>query len=163
MSHPAPEPRPRRKPGIIEEALDSEVLLYDRRQHRAHSLNPTSTRIWRALDGQASVSEIAGSLAGPDGERVDPAVVWLALRQLEAAELLEERLPRTAGVSRRDALKQVRLAAGLALALPAMVSIVAPTPAEAASGCLPGGSPCGQSSQCCSNSCVAELCGPENP
>jgi hypothetical protein len=85
--------------------------------------------------------------------------VWLALEQLGRDGLLEERVARPealAGLSRRELIRRVGLAA--AVTLPAVASIVAPTPADAAS-CLPQGAACNESAQCCGGLvCAGNVC-----
>jgi hypothetical protein len=84
--------------------------------------------------------------------------VWLALEQLGGDGLLEARVrrpPALAGLSRRELIRRVGLAA---VALPAVASIVAPTPADAAS-CLPQGAACNETAQCCGGLvCAGNVC-----
>jgi hypothetical protein len=58
-------------------------------------------------------------------------------------------------VTRRELIRRLGLAA--AASLPLVTSIVAPTPAQAAS-CLPSGQPCTSSLQCCSAVCAGGAC-----
>ncbi|HEX9185919.1 MAG TPA: PqqD family protein [Vicinamibacteria bacterium] len=124
------KPRARRDGLLIRELAD-ELLVYDQADHRAHCLNRTAATVFRHADGTRTTAEIARLLAPgePDGE---PAVAE-ALARLTEAGLLESRPP-LESASRREALRRVGL--GAAVLLPAVVSIVAPAPAEAAATCI---------------------------
>ena len=133
-------PLARREELLLRE-LPDELIVYDLRRHQAHCLNHTAARVFRRADGTRTVAEIAGGLEGEP--RVREAMVRLALDQLAAAGLLEgedatsldtaARVEAAPGRSRRELLQ--RVGAGAALLLPAVVSVLAPTPADAAS-CL---------------------------
>jgi hypothetical protein len=112
---------------------DDETMVYDTVCHQASALNRTATLVWRHCDGKTSVPEFVELLRKADLP-ADEAVVWLALDRLEKAHLLEKPLTKPADhLSRRRALRRLVMAGGLAL-LPAVTSIVAPTPSMAASG-----------------------------
>lgn len=139
-----------RTEGVVVRELPEEVLVYDLTTHKAVCLNSTAAQIWRLCNGRRTAADIRDSLEKPAGANVPEELVWLALEQLGRDGLLDARVPRPpalVGVSRRELIKRVGLAA--AIALPAVVSIVAPTRADAAS-CLPQGAPCNESAQCCS-------------
>ena len=154
------EPRiPRaRTEGLVIRALPEEVLVYDLERDRAHCLNPTAAFIWKHCDGQTSMAGMVQMLAREFNAPFDAAVVWLALEQLGRAHLLTPPLPRSGqrpGVSRREVLRKLGKVA--AVALPVVTSLVVPTASEAAS-CLPIGSACTTSAECCSGVCVANTC-----
>ncbi len=141
----------RRRQGLVVTVLDDEVLVYDLQRHRAHCLNRTAARVFENCDGRTSVSELARRLEGPGRGRDKESVVWLALEKLEKAQLLAA--PLSAGVpearlSRRELMRGA--VAASAFLLPAITSLVAPTPAEAAATCVlasacagkPFGTPC---------------------
>lgn len=136
---------------IVQEVAD-EVLVYDQRRHQAHCLNETAARVWRGLDGQSTAREVAARLSRQQGVEVSAAVVELAVEQLRRGGLLSG--PQAAdsanGMSRRAMLKRVGV--GAAVALPVVVSVVAPRAAQAAT-CLGPGAGCSTSSQCCSGIC----------
>ena len=100
-------------------------------------------------------------------QAIDEQVVWLGLDELRRKHLLEEPAawpqvrPGVASMSRREAVRRFGL--GAAIALPLVASIMAPTPAQAAT-CKAAGQPCGTSSQCCSGTCSGGSClgGPLN-
>jgi hypothetical protein len=129
--------------------LTDELLVYDLDTHRAVCLNSTAAEVWRLCDGRRTAADIRGALEKSCGGPVPEELVWLALEQLGRDNLLDTRPARPAelaGLSRREMLRRVGLAA--AVALPAVSSIVAPTPAEASS-CLPAGATCSTDAQCC--------------
>lgn len=122
----------------------TDTLVYDLRTHRAHSLDEYSTRLWRLCDGSRDVGAIAAALAAPRvvGEPsalVDPElaerVVEYALERLSGAGLLREAPAFDSRLSRRELLRR-GAAAGLTLAVPAVLSVVAPSTLQSqASGC----------------------------
>jgi hypothetical protein len=134
-----------RREGVLIRELPGELLVYERGEHRAHCLNRTAAAVFRHADGTRTVPDIARRVA-PQGDRAErEAVVLEALARLGAAGLLEGGEP-PGGWSRREWVR--RAGVGAALLLPAVASIVAPTPAEAAATCVescegqPRGTPC---------------------
>ena len=124
-----------RKDDLLIQDLPEETLVYDVVRHRAHCLNRTAALVWRHCDGKTSVEKLARVVAAEGDLPADEDVVWLALAHLSKAHLLEEPVaaPEGARRSRREMLKKVGAVAGLAVLLPAVQSIVAPTVAQAAS------------------------------
>jgi Coenzyme PQQ synthesis protein D (PqqD) len=113
-----------RSADLIVDSIGDELLVYDTRNSRAHSLNNVGAAVWQACDGTRTLEEIA------EFTGVDPAAVELALDNLADIELISghERI----GISRRTALRRITVgAAGLAIALPVIRSITAPTAAMA--------------------------------
>src|SRR6266550_6313102 len=147
-------PKARTEQLIVKE-IDDEVLVYDLKTDQAHCLNKTAALVWQHCDGQRSMSDIADSIAKHTDAPVDERVVLLALDGLGKHELLEKSLMRPAyleGISRRELAKQVGLAA---LAIPVILSISSPAPAQTASQCAssnnrPNGCPCGGNGNCAS-------------
>jgi hypothetical protein len=147
-----------RREGVVVRELPDEVLVYDLETHKAVCLNSTAAAVWRLCDGRRTASDIRRTLEKSAGGAVPEEIVWLALEQLGRDKLLDARPPRPvelAGLSRREMIRRVGLAA--AVALPAVASIIAPTPAQAAS-CLPSGATCSDSAQCCSGACAVGTC-----
>jgi hypothetical protein len=146
---PARLPRMREHRLVIDE-LPDEVLVYDLDRHKAHCLNRTAAMVWRQCDGKTSPSEIARRLQRELDQPFNEDLVWLALRQLDKINLLENpiALPtQLAGMSRREMVRALGIAA--AVAVPLVTSIIAPTAAEA-STCLPKGASCPGTILCCS-------------
>lgn len=157
--------------------LPDELIVYDLTCHRAHCLNRAAAAVFRRADGTRTVAEIALELEDPGGDRATrEAIVRLALDQLAAAGMLEttpDEMPQPAGVeldaggspSRRDALR--RLGTGVALLLPVVASVLAPTPADAQScltscvGTFPNefdGQPCRCVPGPCDGTCSGGFC-----
>jgi hypothetical protein len=123
-------------------------------------LNRTAALIWEHCDGKQTVRGLARLLEQKFGVVTDEEVVWLGLRQLNKFHLLQEQMVPSAGparISRRELGR--RLGAVAALSLPLIVSVVAPTAAQAAT-LRPNGSPCEVDADCASNCCAANLCSP---
>jgi hypothetical protein len=145
-----------RQDGLIIRELETEILIYDTRNNKAHCLNDTAAEVWKRCDGRATVEEISRSLTEQLGTPIDEKVVWFALKQFGRDELLEENvsLPPAfiaSGLNRREMVRALGLAA--VVAAPLVTSIVAPSAVQAAT-CLPSGQPCGSSAQCCSGLCT---------
>src|SRR4030095_16350835 len=122
-----------RKRELIVKELTDEVLVYDLNDNKAHCLNQTAAFVWKNCDGQTSVSEIATLMEKEWQKPVGEETVWLALKQLSRAKLLEE--PYAAGgesmrASRRAVLRKLGAAAALT---PMVISLVAPTASAGAS------------------------------
>ena len=127
-----------RKSGILTREIPGEVLVYDTKRHRAFCLNETAAYIWKQCNGKRTVAQLACQLEDRSGGSVDEQIVWLALDQLEKSHLLDPRFsfPSQSGISRRGLMRSMGLAS--VIALPVVVSIIAPTAVQAAS-CIPGG------------------------
>jgi len=135
-----------RSTGLIVDNIGDELLVYDSLSNRAHSLNSVGSAVWQACDGTRAPEEIAAHTG------LDLAAVELALDTLEDIELISDH--QRTGISRRTALRRITVgAAGLAVALPVIRSITAPSAAMAAYvACVEDGIPCSANSDCCSTS-----------
>ena len=122
----------------IVKRVDDELVIYDEANHKVFHLNEAAAIVWEHCDGASSLHDLAHTLASYSELPESEDLASLALQELRDAELVEGSFASVAGreVARRDVM--VRMA-GLALALPAVVSLPAPTPAMAASA--PTGSP----------------------
>jgi len=156
-----------RRSGLLIRELPDELLVYDQEQHRAHCLNRTAALVFQQADGTRTLEELARVLdpaaaAGPDAV----SAVTLAVVQLADAGLLEGNPPPHSPVtslSRRDVARRFGIAA--AILLPAVATLVAPTPAEAAATCVTScsgqlnGTPCTCTAEPnCTLFCVSGLC-----
>ena len=160
MDQKATDAAPRaRTEGLVVRELADEVLVYDRDRDKAHCINQTAALVWKYCDGKTSVSNMALRLERElKTERVDEKIVWYALDQLGKDHLLEESAAppaMLAGMTRREMVRVLGVAA--VVAVPLITSIVAPTPAQAAT-CLTPGSVCTGPSFCCSSLCNAGTC-----
>jgi hypothetical protein len=158
-----------RTSGLVVRELPEETLVYDLGSHRAHCLNRGAALVFRLCDGTRSRAQIAAAVTA-QGAAADRAAVNLALAQLAGAGLLEagdapEGRQPPAEPSRRRLLR----AAGATLLLPAVASVVAPTPAEAATcffDCIdpntgdnrPEGTGCNCGGPTCNGICLSGLC-----
>ena|SRR5215510_4272014 len=142
-----------RKEGLLVHPLEDEVLVYDLVNHKAHCLNQAAAAVWKHCDGRNGVPELARIVMRELDISFDEQMVWLAIRQLDKAHLLKQRIVAHQGapkITRREVIKRVGLAASVSL--PLISSIVAPTPAQAAT-CVAKGGACTSSLQCCSKVC----------
>jgi hypothetical protein len=154
----------KRTDGLVVRDVDDEVIVYDLDRHEAHCLNPEAARIWRACDGERDAGALLGHLYGEAaGEDATLFALHTGLADLNGRHLFEmdlqlDPLPEPPGSqSRREFFGALGKAAAVAVALPAVISIVAPTPAEA-STCQGTGESCSTSSQCCSGLCNGTVC-----
>jgi hypothetical protein len=148
-----------RKHGLVIQELPDEVLVYDLDRDRAHCLNQTAAFVWQRSDGRNTTEQIARKLGQQFNCEVDEKMVWLALDQLGRNHLLERQpVPPAAleGLNRRAMVRALGLAA--VVAVPVVTSIIAPTPAQAAT-CTSAGGACVDSSTCCAGlTCQASTC-----
>src|SRR5438874_13569480 len=110
-----------RKDELLIHELGDETLIYDLQRHRAHSLNSSAALVWRYCDGSTRPSDMAARLQQELGLPADEEVVWFALRRLQRAHLLQEKVghsPSTAQPSRRELMRRLGMVGGLAVALP---------------------------------------------
>ncbi len=156
-SHLTAHPK-RRDEGLIVREVESEVIVYDLDRHEAHCLNPEAARLWGACDGARDGREILRHVYGDQPTPGHEAALLLGLQQLREKHLLDDsdadsEFEPVAHVNRRELLSRYGKVAAVTVALPAVMSIVSPTPAEAAS-CLASGVTCTSSSECCSGLCL---------
>jgi hypothetical protein len=145
-------PRARTSDFVVRE-LEDETLVYDMQRDRAHCLNRTAAVVWKHCDGNTTATEAVRSLNSAFSFKVDEDVVWLAVKQLERFHMVDEpkNLPI---VSRRDLVLKY---APVALALPVIMSITAPTPAGTAT-CGGQGAPCSTNLDCCPGCSCDGIC-----
>src|SRR4029077_17211717 len=118
--------------------------------------------VWKNCDGHRTVEELRELMEDNSGSPVPEEMDWLALDQLETFGLLDEaalRPSQFAGMNRRDMGRRVGMAA---IALPVILSIVAPTAQAQAAG-LPPNSCCNNPGQCASGSCAQNPICASNP
>jgi hypothetical protein len=120
-------PRARRK-RLIVRRLPEETLAYDLLRCRAHCLGPVAAAVWSHCDGRTSAARAAALVTQETGTAVDEAAVWVCVGRLAEAHLLEDKVTRPGGRSRREWLERtMTVAAGLAV-----LSVTAPLAVEAA-------------------------------
>ena len=126
---------PRRSPTTHTEQLGDEASIYDWARAQVHALNPTAACVWRLCDGATCPDAIAAALRAEMGIPEADAVVNLTLTELTRLHLLE--LPGESRGDRPATTRRWLLGRGVAAAmLPAIYSIVAPSPVEAQSPAL---------------------------
>jgi hypothetical protein len=135
-----------------------DIIVYDERSKGIHTLNAGMADVWEACDGTNSDAHIA-LLTG-----LTPTLVNDALVKLSQAGLLET--PWGSGAprqSRRRLLKQA--GAGIAVAVPTIISVTAPAAAwnaSCGSTVLTYGDSCAATPLCCSaglQCCTAPISG----
>ena len=140
-----------REDGLLVRTLGDETLVYDLRTHRAHCLSPVSAAVWRRCDGTTPAAMVIRDL---NLGNIDSLA--LILFDLHENGLLSEPDASTEGISRRDLVKKLGIAAAI-VAVPTITSIAVPTAAEAGS-LLPSGSSCQSGTQCASGVCSGGTC-----
>ena len=147
---------PRARTDLARSDVRDELVVYDFGRHQARCLNATAAAVFKRCDGTRTPAQIASELG------CDEEVVWMALAQLDEGALLEAApARRRVDLGRRALLKKMALTAGLSIALPAVWSIVAPTPAYAASTAVICNNMCmgnGDMTMCCNNGGMAGTC-----
>ena len=109
----------------------NEILIYDTTRNTAFCLNESAAYIWNNCDGETTIDEVAVA------QGMDRELVLLALDGLRKKHLLtgvEKRRFLPDGVSRRRLLMHAGMAA---MAVPVILSVVAPAAAQAASCVAP--------------------------
>jgi hypothetical protein len=132
----------RREDNLLVQTLSDETLVYDLSRDRAHCLNGTAAAVWARCDGRTTLADLAERLRKECEIPADESVVWMAVRQLQKAQLLCERVeppPDHFRASRRDLIRKL----GAAAAVPVVMTILAPTArAQASDTCTGTGPPC---------------------
>ena len=117
--------------------IGRETLVYDGVRHRAFCLNESSGVVWRLADGTRTVENIVAAARVELGSAMNAELVDCILDELRGDGLIEvarDEGEMRAVVSRRVMLE--RLGVGGAMLLPVIAAIVAPTAAQAYSGCV---------------------------
>jgi len=145
-----------RKDKLVVRELGDEVLVYDLTRNKAFCLNKLARAVWKASDGQKSVTRIADDLSTELGATIDDEAVWSAVDQLGRDHLLEYCITRQGSgslVTRRQQLKSLGRAA--AIAGPVVAALAVPKGAAAAS-CVNTCNAANVSRPCCSGGTCRE-------
>ena len=121
-----------RRSGLLIDQIGDETIVYDQLRQEAHALNRLASIVWKHSDGTRSVQELAIIVGAELVTNANASIVEYALDKLATAHLLEDET-----LTRRDAVRRMTYASAAAVALPAVLSIAAPTPAMAASSTRP--------------------------
>lgn len=133
---------------VIQEYRD-EILIYDLQTHKTYSLNQTASLVYKACDGKTSLTELKAK------SRLSDEMICFTLDELKNENLLidtDSYISPFLGMSRRQVIKQVGFASFATL--PIISSLIAPTAANAQSGCATCGTlgtQCGSVSDGCGN------------
>ena len=128
------QPRARHE-RLLVRPLAEELLVYDLDRHNAVCLNRTAAAVWQRCDGATDVEAIASAVTTEIEAPFDTQAVWCALDGLEKRGLVEplgetrDRPART----RRQWLRDLGRAGLSGALIPAILAVVAPSAAEAAS------------------------------
>ncbi|MDQ3571818.1 MAG: hypothetical protein M3383_03025 [Actinomycetota bacterium] len=114
-----------RSKDLIVERLDDEVLVYDKARDRGHCLSPEAALVWDRCDGRTPRDGLSAQL-GLDAETIDRA-----LFELDSCDLLEAGSTSGGSTRRELSVKLVKTGAAAAIAAPMIMSVTAPTPAQA--------------------------------
>ena len=109
---------------LLIQAVGGELVVYDLERQEAHSLNQTAALVFQHCDGRTSLAQLANLLHQELDLPVDEGLVVTALNQLERAHLLQDAAGLTAG-------QKVALAGAVALLVPVVHTLIAPSPAAA--------------------------------
>jgi hypothetical protein len=112
-----------RSEGLVIEQLDDELLVYDRTNDRAHCLSGPAARVWQRCDGRSTIEGLGAAL------ELDAATVDRAAQELRLCGLLEG--DAAGGLTRREMTLNVAKVGAATAAAPLIISVVAPSPAEA--------------------------------
>jgi hypothetical protein len=134
---------------LLTEQVGGETVVYDSEHKQAHCLNPLASAIFSSCDGRTSIDELAELAAEELGEPVSTEQVSNVLAQLEERELLDVPRLRGNGISRRDLMRKTAVAGAAALSVPVITTIIAPTPAAAATQFCTAATLC----KCCEPQC----------
>jgi len=133
-------PKARHNDLIVEKA-GNETVVYDLERVRAHCLNESATEIWHLCDGKRTVEQIAERLPLDLNAASRATVVRDAIARLERLGLVEKTGWQNISISRRELARKIGIGIAASVALPVITSIVAPSPANAAS-CVKTGKSC---------------------
>jgi Coenzyme PQQ synthesis protein D (PqqD) len=116
--------------------MGDELLVYDERADVVSALNRTAAIVWRSCDGLHTIAELVDVLGEEIGDLADEDLVMLTLDSLDEQGLFESgyrrREPDEASFSRRRFIRQAGVVGTASALLPVVASVVAPTPAAAA-------------------------------
>jgi hypothetical protein len=161
-------PRTRRD-DLLTTKLDDEVVVYDPESKQAHSLNRLAVAVWNHADGSKSIDELQQSVSDEIGTPVDQTAVVNAIRKLERAHLLLDKVRAVGPLTRRQMLTKSGKLGAAAIVTPLIASAFVPVAAAAASVIIHPectGATCGTFTECSSGNpdCVCgSICGPGGP
>lgn len=124
-----------RQHGLLFDQVGDETIIFDEERQEVHSLNRMASIIWRHIDGTHTIPQLAAILGRELGIEANDSIVEHALDKLASVHLLEgDSEESSRSLSRRAVMRRVAAAGVAAVGLPAVLTIMAPTSAMAASG-----------------------------
>jgi Coenzyme PQQ synthesis protein D (PqqD) len=84
--------RPSKGAEVLELDVGDGLILYNHDSSLVHHLNPSAALVWRRCDGEASVSELAASIAGEHGLNASDVLrqVSAVIAEFDALDLVED-------------------------------------------------------------------------
>jgi hypothetical protein len=126
-----------RTDSLLSEEVDGEVLIFDEQFDVACRLNASAALVWRNCDGEHTVEDLVGVLKAEFGDVANEEMVLIALDSLAGHNLIlsgyQVRESHVARIGRRRFMRHVGVVGTVAVAIPIVASMMAPTPALAAS------------------------------
>ncbi len=128
---------PMARQNLIVEDLETETVIYDQAGNEAHCLDATAAFVWRRCDGERTIEQLRTELTQEIGQTVSKSELLGLIEMIEAKGLTEDSnsTGQVDSFSRRGVLRKAVVIGTLCVTIQ---SIVAPTPAHAAS-CGTGG------------------------
>ena len=130
--------------------VGDEIVVYDSRTNEASCLNPLTSAVWEACDGNNDLSRILEQVKRAGFSKSNIELIWKAIDHLDQAELLEEQ-PNSGErdtTKRRELFRRLSLGAVGAIPLvstvlvqPAMAQISGPCTLTFNQECDPTGAP----------------------
>ena len=146
----APVPAARPLSDFFMERVGDDVVLFDGKHNRYHTLNNLAFEVWQLCDGSRSIKQIGK--ASPQIELIDEAVT-AAVAQLGESGLLQASEGNfESTMHRRRMMKLVAAGAIGAVGVPVVASITRLGPEASATErtlCSPDGTPCPSTPACC--------------
>lgn len=125
---------PRVRRDLIVKEIAGELLVYDEVSAKAFCLNESAAAIWGMCDGSTTISEMTRRTASWFGALIDEDFVMCALVRFGEDGLLENEYVGArpvVGVTRAELVSRAGRVGLAAVAVPLVMSIVAPTAAKA--------------------------------
>jgi len=122
---------------VLVQHIGQETLVYSEEFHKAFCLNPLAAQVWGLLDGVRTPEQLATAVTSMLSMRVTEDLVLFTLSELQRDGLVDEVAQSTTAFvapNRRDLIRQMGVGA-LAM-LPVVAAVMAPTAAQAYTGCL---------------------------
>jgi hypothetical protein len=124
-------PKARTTELVIQE-IEGETLVYDLRSDKAHCLNGSAARVWKLCDGETSIAAMTEKIESQSGA-VGEDFVRLGLSGLAAAGLLDGEEDEALLVPTEGRRAMLKRAAVAMVAVPAVMSLLAPNALASAS------------------------------